>query len=130
MRPWRSISVGVGAQLGVRVAPGCAKTSCKKEVWFELVYSGCHCNSLCREETSWYTLCCEISQLILTSREQEVKDLEEKQREALATVNHRGQVIKQLRDEMHVAEEAVRACACVWVWCGGVDRRIADVCSD
>ena len=38
---------------------------------------------------------------------QDVKDLEEKHREALATVNHRGDVIKQLRDEIQKTESRV-----------------------
>ncbi len=36
-----------------------------------------------------------------------VKDLEEQNREAMATINHRGEVIKQLREEIKTLERKV-----------------------
>ena len=43
----------------------------------------------------------------LLKLKQDVKELEDKHREALATANHRGEVIKQLRDEIQTAENRV-----------------------
>ncbi len=39
---------------------------------------------------------------------EDVTELEQKHRQALATANHRGEVIKQLRDEIHAAENRVK----------------------
>ena len=57
--------------------------------------------------------CCSAFQIaerhdtILTLKN-EAKELEEKHRDALATVNHRGEVIKTLRDDLKQANIRVR----------------------
>ena len=47
---------------------------------------------------------------------QDVKELEDKHREALATANHRGEVIKQLRDEIQTAENRVTILAAMFIF--------------
>lgn len=41
----------------------------------------------------------------------DVKDFDAKHKEALATVNHRGEVIKQIREELRLANSRVSYCA-------------------
>ena len=51
----------------------------------------------------------------LLKLKQDVKELEDKHREALATANHRGEVIKQLRDEIQTAENRVNILAAMLI---------------